>query len=190
MVVRRELKTENTYGATFTFEVEPGKYRLLFWADYIDAGAVADVNGYYADKYYNTKESATLYQGLKAVTINSAAYEINTEFRDAFYASCDFVKESGKGLLMDKQILERAMAKLILTERSEQAFKASKSLSVTYTVPSVFSVEKGSRQEQMCITFLIQICHWWEIMMKSEDILCAMIIFLLLRQVIPLEVFL
>ena len=58
MVVRRELKTENTYGATFTFEVEPGEYRLLFWADYIDAGAVADVNGYYADKYYNTKESA------------------------------------------------------------------------------------------------------------------------------------
>lgn len=145
MVVRRELKTENTYGATFTFEVEPGEYRLLFWADYIDAGAVADVNGYYADKYYNTKESATLYQGLKAVTINSAAYEINTEFRDAFYASCDFVKESGKGLLMDKQILERAMAKLILTERSEQAFKASKSLSVTYTVPSVFSVEKGKQ---------------------------------------------
>lgn len=45
MVVRRELKTENTYGATFTFEVEPGKYRLLLWADYIDAGAVADVNG-------------------------------------------------------------------------------------------------------------------------------------------------
>ena len=105
MVVRRELKTENTYGATFTFEVEPGEYRLLFWADYIDAGAVADVNGYYADKYYNTKESATLYQGLKAVTINSAAYEINTEFRDAFYASCDFVKESGKGLLMDKHVL-------------------------------------------------------------------------------------
>ena len=52
---------------------------------------------------------------------------------------------------MDKQILERAMAKLILTERSEQAFKASKSLSVAYTVPSVFSVEKREADRSRCV---------------------------------------
>lgn len=143
MVVRRELKTENTSGATFTFEIEPGNYRLLLWADYINADAEAGEGGHYADKYYKTQESASSYQGLKAVIINSDVYEINTDSRDAFYTSCDFVKEENKGLLIDKQTLIRAMAKLMLTEKNGQAFKASKSLSVSYKVPSLFNVEKG-----------------------------------------------
>lgn len=55
--------------ASFEFELqEQGKYRLLFWADYVATQATkADT---YTDKYYNT-------QDLENVMIIPEAYQLN-----------------------------------------------------------------------------------------------------------------
>lgn len=136
-MARQEVKSEGT-SATFSFELpESGDYRLLFWADYVDADAVQE-SGVFADKHYATGTE----KGLKSVGINNNPYQLNVN-KDAFYAVLDFTKEAGKGASLETQSLQRAVAVLELKEKSEKAYLYSKSFSVSYEVPSTFNVATG-----------------------------------------------
>lgn len=137
-MVRQEVKSEGK-SATFSFELaEPGDYRLLFWADYVDADAVQE-GGMFADKHYTTGTE----KGLKSVGINEESYQLNVN-KDAFYTVLDFTKEAGKAASLEAQSLQRAVAVLELKEKSADAYRYSKSLSVSYSaVPSTFNVATG-----------------------------------------------
>lgn len=144
-VVRLEEKAlTNSQSASFEFDLETqGKYRLLFWADYIDASSNM-IDGEFEDNNYITKFSSDdVYKGLKAVKVNQANYLLNNDHRDAFFGSVDFEKNSFE-VSIDNQILTRAVGKLVLREKSEICFEQSKSLSVSYKVPNTFNVETGS----------------------------------------------
>lgn len=136
-MVRQEVKSEET-SATFSFELaEPGDYRLLFWADYVDTDATQE-GGMFADKHYATGTE----KGLKSVGINKEPYQLNVN-KDAFYAVLDFTKTAGQGASLETQSLKRAVAVLGLKEKSEEAYRYSKSFSVSYVVPSAFNVATG-----------------------------------------------
>lgn len=146
-VLRKEQKAESgTKSAMLSFELETqGKYRLLLWADYVDAAAEADAEGCYADKYYDTKftnAATNEYKGLKGVKVNTANFALNTEARDAFYKSVEFEKGE-TNLELDAQTLTRAVGKLVVKEKDAEAYGKSTSLSVKYDVPNTFNVETG-----------------------------------------------
>lgn len=147
-VLRREQKAESgTKSAMLSFELETqGKYRLLLWADYVDAAAEADAEGCFADKYYDTKFTNTAtseYKGLKGVKVNAANFALNTEARDAFYKSVEFEKGE-TNLELEAQTLTRAVGKLVVKEKDAEAYGKSTSLSVKYDVPNTFNVETGA----------------------------------------------
>ena len=149
MVQRHEKMTDSgSKSSTFTFELEQeGDYRLMFWADYIDASASPDQNGLLPDKYYSTSDIQTAgdistYKGLTAVKLNAAAYKLNQETRDAFYAVLDFTKTALE-IQLGKQTLKRAVGKLVLKEKSKEAYERSKSMSVSYQIPTTFNVVTG-----------------------------------------------
>lgn len=140
-MVRQEVKGEKT-SANFSFELpEPGDYRLLFWADYVDADATQE-GGRFADKHYVTGTE----KGLKSVGINNEPYLLNVN-KDAFCTMLDFTKTAGQGVSIETQSLKRAVAVLELREKSEEAYRYSKSFSVSYEVPSAFNVETGPSEE-------------------------------------------
>lgn len=130
---------------TFSFDIkDQGKYRMLLWADYIDATSV-ESEGMFADKYYVTNFSNTSgeYKGLKAIKVNGNNFALNTEARDAFYKTVDFDKGELQ-VNLQSHTLTRAVGKLVVKEKSKEVFSQSKSLSVTYDVPNTFSVETGA----------------------------------------------
>lgn len=132
---RMEQLANGNNTASFEFELqEQGKYRLLFWADYVATpGTEADT---YTDKYYNT-------QDLENVTIIPEAYQLNDDSRDAFYGSYDFEKTAQQAVL-ETQKLKRAVGKLVLKEKQQVAYVQSASFTVSYNVPKSFNVATGS----------------------------------------------
>lgn len=133
-------------GTTFTFELEnQGDYQLLFWADYLPKDASADENGKYPDKYYltNEKGGADTYKGLTAVKLNPSVHALNNEQRDAFYSAYSFQKTEQE-MVLPKQILKRAVGKLVIKEKDKAVYQNSKSLSVSYAVPNTFNVATGN----------------------------------------------
>lgn len=146
-VLRKEQKVESGCKSTvFSFDLETqGKFRMLLWADYVDAAAEADADGCFADKYYDTKftnPTSSEYKGLKGVKVNSDNFKLNTEARDAFYKSVDFEKGE-MNLELEAQMLTRAVGKLVVKEKDAEAYGKSPSFSVKYDVPNTFSVETG-----------------------------------------------
>ena len=135
----------NNNSASFEFDLQTqGKYRLLFWADYVDANAEV-VDEKYVDNYYETSSFSNqgVYRGLKAVKVSATNFSLNNEARDAFYGSVDFEKNEYE-VYLRKQTLTRAVGKLMLKEKDAEAFIDSESLSVNYNVPNTFNVESGN----------------------------------------------
>lgn len=113
----------------FTFTPAEEDYTCLFWADYVDGTTESD--GKYADKYYNTAD------------LTSVTYKVsdNTLFNNP---ACDaFFGKSLAG--SSNAVLKRPFVKLSFKDKNHETVQAaSSSLSVTYTVPSGFSVKDNT----------------------------------------------
>lgn len=116
----------------FTFTPAEEEYTCLFWADYVDEGAAVS-DGKYADKYYNTAD------------LNNVTYKVadNTVFNNP---ACDaFFGKSLAG--SPNAVLTRPFVKLSFKDKIHETVQAASSLSVTYTVPSGFSVKDNTVSE-------------------------------------------
>ncbi len=124
----------------FTFTPAEEDYTCLFWADYVDGTTESD--GKYADKYYNTAD-------LTNVTYKVADNTVfNNPACDAFF---------GKSLAgSPNAVLKRPFVKLSFKDKNPETVQAASSLSVTYTVPSGFSVKdntvSGSSNQEIILT--------------------------------------
>ena len=125
----------------FTFTPAEEDYTCLFWADYVDEGAVAS-DGKYTDKYYNTAD------------LTNVTYKVsdNTVFNNP---ACDaFFGYSLAG--SPNAMLKRPFVKLSFKDQKPETVQAASSLSVTYTVPSGFSVKdntvSGSSNQEIKLT--------------------------------------
>lgn len=125
----------------FTFTPAEEDYTCLFWADYVDEGTAAS-DGKYTDKYYNTAD-------LTNVTYKVADNTVfNNPACDAFF---------GKSLAgSPNAVLKRPFVKLSFKDKIHETVQAASSLSVTYTVPSGFSVKdntvSGSSNQEIILT--------------------------------------
>lgn len=143
-----DLRMEQVAGETmvnekfrFTFTPAEEDYTCLFWADYVDEGAAVS-DGKYADKYYNTAD------------LTNVTYKVadNTVFNNP---ACDaFFGKSLAGSL--NAVLKRPFVKLSFKDKNRETVQAASSLSVTYTVPSGFSVKdntvSGSSNQEIKLT--------------------------------------
>lgn len=113
----------------FTFTPAEEDYTCLFWADYVDEGTAAS-DGKYTDKYYNTAD------------LTNVTYKVadNTLFNNP---ACDaFFGHSLAG--SPNAVLKRPFVKLSFKDQKHETVQAASSLSVTYTVPSGFSVKDNT----------------------------------------------
>lgn len=131
-----DVRMEQVAGATmvnekfrFTFTPAEEDYTCLFWADYVDEGTAAS-DGKYTDKYYNTAD------------LNNVTYKVadNTVFNNP---ACDaFFGKSMAG--STNAVLKRPFVKLSFKDKNHETVQAASPLSVTYTVPSGFSVKDNT----------------------------------------------
>lgn len=142
-----DLRMEQVAGETmvnekfrFTFTPAEEEYTCLFWADYVDGTTESD--GKYADKYYNTAD------------LNNVTYKVsdNTVFNNP---ACDaFFGKSLKG--SSNAVLTRPFVKLSFKDKKHETVQNASSLSVTYIVPSGFSVKNntvsGSSNQEITLT--------------------------------------
>lgn len=125
----------------FTFTPAEEDYTCLFWADYVDEGAAVS-DGKYTDKYYNTADLTNVtYKASDNTLFNNPAC-------DAFF---------GKSLAgSPNAVLKRPFVKLSFKDQKHETVQAASSLSVTYTVPSGFSVKdntvSGSSNQEIKLT--------------------------------------
>lgn len=125
----------------FTFTPAEEDYTCLFWADYVDEGAAVS-DGKYTDKYYNTADLTNVtYKASDNTLFNNPAC-------DAFF---------GKSLAgSPNAVLKRPFVKLSFKDKIHETVQAASSLSVTYTVPSGFSVKdntvSGSSNQEIKLT--------------------------------------
>lgn len=143
-----DVRMEQVVGETmvnekfrFTFTPAEEDYTCLFWADYVDEGTAAS-DGKYTDKYYNTAD-------LTNVTYKVADNTLfNNPACDAFF---------GKSLAgSPNAVLKRPFVKLSFKDKNHETVQDASSLSVTYTVPSGFSVKdntvSGSSNQEIKLT--------------------------------------
>lgn len=124
----------------FTFTPAEEEYTCLFWADYVDGTTESD--GKYADKYYNTADLTNVTYKVSDNTV------FNNPACDAFF---------GKSLAgSPNAVLKRPFVKLSFKDQKHETVQAASSLSVTYTVPSGFSVKdntvSGSSNQEIKLT--------------------------------------
>lgn len=113
----------------FTFTPAEEDYTCLFWADYVDEGAAVS-DGKYTDKYYNTEDLTNVTYKVSDNTL------FNNPACDAFF---------GKSLAgSPNAVLKRPFVKLSFKDQKHETVQAASSLSVTYTVPSGFSVKDNT----------------------------------------------
>lgn len=126
----------------FTFTPAEEDYTCLFWADYVDEGTAAS-DGKYTDKYYNTADLTNVTYKVSDNTV------FNNPACDAFF---------GKSLpTSPNAVLKRPFVKLSFKDQKPETVQdASSPLSVTYTVPSGFSVKdntvSGSSNQEITLT--------------------------------------
>ncbi len=142
-----DLRMEQVAGETmvnekfrFTFTPAEEDYTCLFWADYVDGTTESD--GKYADKYYNTADLTNVTYKVSDNTL------FNNPACDAFF---------GKSLAgSPNAVLKRPFVKLSFKDQKPETVQAASSLSVTYTVPSGFSVKdntvSGSSNQEIKLT--------------------------------------
>lgn len=125
----------------FTFTPAEDDYTCLFWADYVDEGTAAS-DGKYTDKYYNTTDLTNVTYKVSDNTV------FNNPACDAFF---------GKSLAgSPNAVLKRPFVKLSFKDKNHETVQDASSLSVTYTVPSGFSVKdntvSGSSNQEIKLT--------------------------------------
>ena len=125
----------------FTFTPAEEDYTCLFWADYVDEGAAVS-DGKYTDKYYNTADLTNVTYKVSDNTL------FNNPACDAFF---------GKSLAgSPNAVLKRPFVKLSFKDQKHETVQDASSLSVTYTVPSGFSVKdntvSGSSNQEIKLT--------------------------------------
>lgn len=125
----------------FTFTPAEEDYTCLFWADYVDEGAAVS-DGKYTDKYYNTADLTNVTYKVSDNTL------FNNPACDAFF---------GKSLAgSPNAVLKRPFVKLSFKDQNHETVQAASLLSVTYTVPSGFSVKdntvSGSSNQEIKLT--------------------------------------
>lgn len=125
----------------FTFTPAEKDYTCLFWADYVDEEAAVS-DGKYTDKYYNTENLTNVTYKVSDNTL------FNNPACDAFF---------GKSLAgSPNAVLKRPFVKLSFKDQKHETVQAASSLSVTYTVPSGFSVKdntvSGSSNQEIILT--------------------------------------
>lgn len=125
----------------FTFTPAEKDYTCLFWADYVDEEAAVS-DGKYTDKYYNTEDLTNVTYKVSDNTL------FNNPACDAFF---------GKSLASSPNaVLKRPFVKLSFKDKNHGTVQAASSLSVTYTVPSGFSVKdntvSGSSNQDIKLT--------------------------------------
>lgn len=133
-----DLRMEQVAGETmvnekfrFTFTPAEEDYTCLFWADYVDGTTESD--GKYADKYYNTADLTNVTYKVSDNTL------FNNPACDAFF---------GKSLAgSPNAVLKRPFVKLSFKDKDHETVQNASSLSVTYTVPSGFSVKDNTVSE-------------------------------------------
>lgn len=155
--IKREEKIVESNIAESSFEFnlyENGKYRMLFWSDYTD---IRNADGSVIDSHYMTEvvSSTGEYLGLKQIEIDTINYCPNSDRRDGFYSSIEFVK-TDESLNLGTHTLKRAFGKLVLKEKSEAIYKQSQSLSISYIVPLAFNVERASIVDKRYYQFSAQ----------------------------------
>lgn len=119
---------------SFEFALEPGDYKFLMWADFVATGT-GQVNGHYADKFYDTND-------LKNITLKDASLLYNTDACDAFFAAQEFTKT--EDIESFDATLKRPFAKIIVSEKNKTNFEKCAKVSVSHKVPQGFNVEDGS----------------------------------------------
>lgn len=119
---------------SFEFAIEPGDYKFLMWADFVATGA-GQVNGHYADKFYDTND-------LKNITLKDASLLYNTDACDAFFAAQEFTKT--EDVESFDATLKRPFAKIIVSEKNKTNFEKCAKVSVSHKVPQGFNAEDGS----------------------------------------------
>lgn len=113
----------------FTFTPAEEDYTCLFWADYVDEGAAVS-DGKYTDKYYNTEDLTNVTYKVSDNTL------FNNPACDAFF---------GKSLAgSTNAVLKRPFVKLSFKDKNHETVQDASPLSVTYTVPSGFSVKENT----------------------------------------------
>lgn len=125
----------------FTFTPAEKDYTCLFWADYVDEEAAVS-DGKYADKYYNTADLTNVTYKVSDNTV------FNNPACDAFF---------GKSLpTSPNAVLKRPFVKLSFKDKNHGTVQDASLLSVTYTVPSGFSVKdntvSGSSNQDIKLT--------------------------------------
>ena len=133
-VRQEQLVTAGAANITFSFELaDQGDYKAVLWADYIVSGATAS-GDHYPDKYYKTDNA----DGLKKVTIITAAYTYADQLREAFAAVVPFTKgATAKNDLT--ATLVRPLTKVTIAEKNTEMIGKCKDMTATYTVPSEFN---------------------------------------------------
>ena len=124
----------------FTFTPAEEDYTCLFWADYVDGTTESD--GKYTDKYYNTEDLTNVTYKVSDNTL------FNNPACDAFF---------GKSLAgSPNAVLKRPFVKLSFKDQKHETVQTASPLSVTYTVPSGFSVKdntvSGSSNQEIKLT--------------------------------------
>ena len=116
----------------FTFTPAEKDYTCLFWADYVDEEAAVS-DGKYTDKYYNTENLTNVTYKVSDNTL------FNNPACDAFF---------GKSLAgYPNAVLKRPFVKLSFKDQKHETVQTTSPLSVTYTVPSGFSVKDNTVSE-------------------------------------------
>ena len=115
--------------------VDAGTYDCLMWADYIDAGTMADGDSHYADKYYDTSD-------LKSVTAMRMNSLIDNNACDAFFYSGEIQKKNGEAFVLET-VLERPFTRVSVMEKNLREFNLLRTLSVSYQAPAAFNVGTG-----------------------------------------------
>lgn len=147
--VRKEVCPDAGAGnLTFSFELaDPGEYKALLWADYIDSDAstssvtIAGLDGvaHYPDLFYKTNGDT----GLRAVKNNTGGI---SAANDAFCAAEGFTKAAAA--LKDLTVtLSRPLTRLTLAEKDAENFAILERIKLTYSVPDCLNVATGEVSE-------------------------------------------
>ena len=139
-VYREEkLVSDATQAVVFDFTLSNAAgYCALLWADYV-AGDAAFADGHYADLYYKTDDV----NGLRAISLISSTYAVNTASRDAFFGKHSFTKEPDKPANLGSVELKRPFGRINIIEKDGLMQEELTSMDISYDVPSTFDVLDG-----------------------------------------------
>ena len=124
---------------TFNFDIDPGTYDCLLWADFVAAGT-----GMEEGTYYDASD-------LRAVSLKDPALMFNTDACDAFCARQVLVKEDMQQLAQETT-LQRALAKVVVSDKIEGNLTKVEDITVSVPVPGTFNVLTGEASQSVVAT--------------------------------------